>query len=106
MSQPIEALLNELKTGLKQLYADRLRGIYLYGSYAREEADAESDVDVLVVLDGLPSYGLEVDRTGSLISEVSLKYGISISRVFVSEHDWSSRLSPFLVNARAEAIPA
>jgi predicted nucleotidyltransferase len=106
MSQPIEALLDELKIGLQRLYGDRLKGTYLYGSYARGEADVESDVDVLVVLDDLPSYGLEVDRTGNLISGLSLRYGVSISRVFVSDRDWSSRKSSFLINARAEAVPA
>jgi uncharacterized protein len=106
MCQPIEALLNELKIGLKCLYGIRLRGIYVYGSYARDEADIESDLDLLVVLGDLPKYGLEVDRTGNLISDLSLKYGISISRVFVSDRDWSSRQSPFLINARSEAVPA
>ena len=106
MTRPIEALLADLKVGLELLYGDRLRGTYLFGSYARGEADAESDVDVLVVLEDLSNYGLEVDRTGSLVSDLSLKYGISISRVFVSDRDWSSRQSPFLINARAEAVPA
>jgi predicted nucleotidyltransferase len=106
MSPPIEALLDELKIGLQRLYGDRLKGTYLYGSYARGEADVESDVDVLVVLDDLPSYGLELDRTGNLISGLSLRYGVSISRVFVSDRDWSSRMSSFLINARAEAVPA
>jgi len=106
MNQPIGALLDELKMGLKHLYGSRLRGIYLYGSYARGEAEVESDLDLLVVLGDLPGYGVEVDRTGNLISELSLKYGISISRVFVSDRDWSSRQSPFLINARSEAVPA
>ena len=106
MNRPIEALLEELKIGLQRLYGDRLKGTYLYGSYARGEAGVESDVEVLVVLDDLPSYGLELDRTGNLISGLSLRYGVSISRVFVSDRDWSSRKSSFLINARAEAVPA
>ena len=106
MSETIRAILAELKAGLSQLYRDQLKGVYLYGSYARGEQDAESDVDVLIVLRQIGHYGAEVDRSGRLISTLSLKHGVSISRVFVSEQDWSNRVTPFLENAREEAILA
>jgi uncharacterized protein len=99
MSKTVETLLAELKSGLKGLYSERLRALYLYGSYARGKAGPESDLDVLIVLDQLDSYRAEVDRTSKLASDVSLKYGISVSRVFASERDWqkgggcSSRVS-------------
>jgi len=32
-------------------YLERILGIYLYGSYARKEADMESDVDILAITD-------------------------------------------------------
>jgi predicted nucleotidyltransferase len=38
MSQDeLELLLGELKSGLAELYGDRLCGVYLFGSYARGE---------------------------------------------------------------------
>ena len=40
----------------------------------------ESDVDILIVLDEIPSYAAEVDRTGKLIAALSLKYAASVSR--------------------------
>jgi predicted nucleotidyltransferase len=101
----LKTLLGELKKGLLQTYGTRLKGVYLFGSYARGEQRSESDVDVLIVLDCLDHYAVEVDRSGELISKLSLKYGLSISRVFVSEADWRHRETPFLINAREEAIP-
>lgn len=98
--------MTEFKQGLQALYGDRLRGLYLYGSYARGEADDESDVDVLVVLEEYARYCAEIERTSHLISSVSLKHGVSVSRVFVSEERWSHSDSPFLRNARDEAIAA
>jgi uncharacterized protein len=102
----VRTALRELEAGLASIYAERLRGVYLYGSYARGEADAESDVDVLIVLDRVDRYAAEVDRTSALISELSLKYDRSISRVFVSWDDWSGRETPFLGNARRDAVSA
>jgi predicted nucleotidyltransferase len=105
MNERIGTLVKELKRGLETLYGERLKGVHLYGSYARGEEDSESDVDILVILDQLDHYGAEVDRTGYLVSELSLKYGVSISRVFVSQQDWSDLETIFLSNAREEAIP-
>jgi hypothetical protein len=57
-------------------------------------------------LDRIDHYAAEVERTGPMISELSLKYGVSVSRIFVSQRDWSSGESPFLANVREEAISA
>ena len=106
MKDGIQNLLIELRTGLRQLYASRLKGVYLCGSYARGDQDGESDVDVLVVLDRVDHYCAEIDRSGYLASELSLKYGVSVSRVFLSAVDWANGETPFLTNVRAEAIAA
>jgi len=105
--EKLKQLLAELKAGLKGIYGARLKGLYLFGSYARGEQDAESDIDVLVVLDSFdPSYSAEVNRTGDLGSELSLKYGITVSKVYVKETDWTQKETPFLDNVREEAIAA
>jgi predicted nucleotidyltransferase len=106
MERDVAKLLGELEAGLKAVYSERLKGVYLFGSHARGDADPESDADVLVVLDRLERYAAELERTGPIISELSLKYGISVSRTFVSEREWLRGESPFLTNVREEAIPA
>ncbi len=99
-----ERLAAQLKEGLHRLYGERLKGVFLYGSVARAEAGEGSDVDVLIILYRIERYAAEVDRTGELISGLSLEYGVSISRVFVEERDWTQRSTPFLDRVRAEAV--
>ncbi|MEK7408221.1 MAG: nucleotidyltransferase domain-containing protein [Acidobacteriota bacterium] len=104
--EQLRNLLAELKTGLAALYGERMRAMYLYGSYARGEADPDSDVDLLIVLDRIGSYWGELKRSGPLASSLSLNYGSTVSLVFVSQRDWATRETPFLDNVREEAIAA
>jgi uncharacterized protein len=102
----IEELLAKLRRGLEHLYRERLAGIYLFGSFARGEATTGSDVDILIVLDEVTDYGREIEHTGHLVSDLSLDYDVSISRVFVSSSAWQHRDSPFLSNVREQARAA
>jgi uncharacterized protein len=98
-------LLKELKHSLVVLYGERLSDVYLYGSYARGEQDDQSDLDVMIVLDDYERYGEEIDTTSELASSFSLKYGVSISMVFLREQEWLEANTPLLRNARVDAIP-
>ena len=102
----VAELLEEVKSGLAALYADRLRGVYLFGSYARNEATPDSDVDLLIVLDTVDHYYGELERTAELVSDLSLRYDVSISRVFMPEDRWRSGESPFLLTVRQDALAA
>ena len=106
MSQrKLKRLLKELKTGLSVLYGSRLCGIYLFGSYARNDQDAESDIDIMIVLRDYEYYGAELDRSSVLISRLSLNYGVSVSTVFQRQQEWLEADTPLLRNVRMEAVP-
>jgi predicted nucleotidyltransferase len=45
MNEAIREVLARLRQGLAQLYGDRLKGVYLFGSHARGEADEEYDIE-------------------------------------------------------------
>ena len=106
MSIPLNDLLGELKSRLAGLYGARFKGLFLYGSYARGDQQSGSDVDVLIVVDRVDHYSAEIECTSKVVSELSLKCGLSISRVFLTESDWKNRDTPFLANVRQEAIAA
>jgi predicted nucleotidyltransferase len=98
--------MKELKEGLVRIYGDQLRAVYLYGSYARGDYHKSSDLDVMIVLENYESYGREIDRTGELTSNLSLEYGISISRVIMKEAQWKISNTPLLRNIRMDGVPA
>ena len=102
----VREILRRLRRGLQSIYGDRLKGVYLFGSYARREAGEESDIDVLIVLDRVDRYSEEIEWTSELVSDLSLSFGKSISRVFVSEKRWREENTMFFVNVRDEAVPA
>lgn len=104
--QILGLLLAELKQHLTLIYSSRLYGVFLFGSYARQQQDPESDLDVLIVLSDMNSYSEEIKATGEMISRLSLKYGVTISRTFIRETDWKTGDSPLLRNVRQEAIAA
>jgi len=106
MSENVQCLLSELRRGLADIYSVRLKGVFLFGSYARGDQEDESDMDILVVLNDYRSYGAEIDRTSELTSALSLKYRVSISTIFVRETEWRGGDTPLLRNVRQEAIPA
>jgi type I restriction enzyme S subunit len=106
MPVEIKKLLAELKEGLSQIYGDRLKAVYLFGSYARGDYSEDSDLDVMIVLSDYQNYGAEIDQSGELVSKLSLEYEISISRVIIKEIQWQESDTPLLRNVRAEGIPA
>ena len=87
---PLQALslLEELKARLDALYGGRIRALVLYGSYARHDAREGSDLDVAVVLEDFERAWLEIERTGPVVADLSLRYGITISLLPVRKVDW------------------
>jgi predicted nucleotidyltransferase len=55
-----EKILQGVKRRLEEAFGDRLQGLVLYGSEARGESDADSDLDFLVLLKGPVEYGEEL----------------------------------------------
>ena len=104
MHGTLGAILAQLRAGLEALYGPRLVHLLLYGSQARGEATVESDIDVLVVLQGSVDPGTEIARAGSLTASLSLQYNVVISCAFVAEERFRSGRSPFLLNIHREGV--
>ena len=73
-------ILSEAYEMCREIFGDKLKDAYLYGSYARGDYDEESDVDILITVDRPPE---EVYGRTSLVSHInsvlSLKYDVTVS---------------------------
>ncbi len=75
------------RKGLEVLYGPRLRGVYLYGSGARDELTPDSDIDIAVVLDEIPDRWAEHRRTSRLGADLSLEFNTVVLFFFTAEAD-------------------
>lgn len=102
----LQELLSKLRAGLETVYGQRLQGLFLYGSMARGDDQAGSDVDVLIVLNEVSHYFEELERTAQLISDLSLAYDVTVSRTLMSVERWRDGEEPFLTTVRQDATAA
>lgn len=65
--------------------------LVLFGSLVRGESEAESDVDLLIVLTEHPTYKMR-DRITSLLLDINLEYGTNLSALIVDRQTWDHGL--------------
>lgn len=100
-----KAALEDLKNGLKKTFDGC--DLVLFGSRARGEGDAQSDLDVLILVPGT------VDRTmREAINEISysieLRQDVVFGKIIRGKKEWSSRLSralPLHSTIEREGVP-
>lgn len=78
----------------------------LYGSEARGDARADSDVDLLILVDGDSMTLAEEEAITLPLYELELKTGISISPIVMLKKLWENRpfKTPFYINVMNEGI--
>lgn len=103
----INCLLAEVQTKMLEIFGLKLKKIILFGSYARKDADHESDIDILLLVDedtkNLKQYH---DRIVDVMVELSLKYGVvlSILEQDYEQFDKYAKFVPFYANVANEGI--
>lgn len=104
LPKDLRELLGRLDDGLADLYGERYRGLVIFGSYARGEADEGSDVDLLLLLDGEVNGWQEFLKVEPLSWPLSLESGYVLSVFPVNVEAYLEPRKPFLMNARKEGV--
>jgi uncharacterized protein len=99
-------ILEQLKQHLKQYYGDRFKHLILFGSQARNEATSDSDIDVMLVIEGIEQTSAPYDRISQFIADLCLEHDVLISCVMISNDIFQTRNTPLLLNVRREGIAA
>jgi len=107
-------VLARYRDALLARFPDQLQRLILFGSQARKDATAESDIDVLVVVSwgearlpgGFYAAPFSDPRWQAIVdtaSDISLEHGVYISPLVISErrfHEWS----PLITRVKEEGI--
>ncbi len=103
----IRSIINELVEKVSPIFGDRLKKVILYGSYARGDYDAESDVDVMFLVDKQEEeLRQDVKKVIKLETEIGLQYDVFIAPLLQSYEKFLKYLSvmPFYQNIEKEGI--
>lgn len=82
LKKNIEVILNEITNEYKTLFGNALKAVYLYGSYARGDFDAESDIDIVGIVDENAMHkdiNILNDDLIRFASDLGMRYDILIS---------------------------
>ncbi len=97
-------MLPEIKSRLEEAYGQRLRGVVLYGSQARGDARPDSDIDILVLLDGPVQDWVDLRRATDAIYPLILQHGVIIDAHPVDAELFDQKESPLYALAYREGI--
>lgn len=86
-------IVQEIADVMHKKYPDAL--IFLYGSEARGEARADSDIDLLILVDKNNITLNERMEMREPLYDIELNSGIQISPYFETVRNWNSRTTEF-----------
>lgn len=107
MPQTIDSLLLEYLSAVQKIYGSHLKSVILYGSYARGDYTAESDVDIMILVDLNED---EMEQYADALSELGFEYNVNhdiwimpVVKNIEHFHYWATAY-PFYKNVQKEGV--
>ncbi len=102
IDEKVNRIINEIRDELKSLYPD-FRGIYLFGSHARGDANDDSDIDLAIIFDRVIDWKFK-DDVRDLIIEKEIFYGVIIDSHFYRAQNLIDPETPLREHIKIEGI--
>jgi Uncharacterised protein family (UPF0158) len=99
-----EGVAHRVARDLERLYRERLRGVILIGPWARRDANPESELELLVVLDGIADRWEERRRMDKVLWRHSIRNDTVVTAVPVTDAELSRGGTPLLARAVSEGV--
>jgi len=103
-SQNIVPVLQQFKSDLQKLYGERFEKLILYGSYTRGNQHTESDIDLLLILNGMTSASNELYYANELITNYLLDYELLFSIIPTTADKFENMPNPLYYNIKREGV--
>lgn len=103
----IKIILNELITRVQPVFGGKLKRAILFGSYARGDYDAESDIDIMFIIDDDDESIKKYNNVLTKIEvDIDLKYNVVLSSIMQNEARFRKYLYalPFYNNVNTEGV--
>lgn len=107
-SQPeVRAIISQLRHRLTSIFPQEHFDVILFGSYARNDADDGSDIDVMFLVDSSRQTISEKHwQIGEAAAEVLLEHGVVVSPIVENRAYYyaNADLLPFFRNVKHEGV--
>ena len=107
MNEKTDTLLKTIYEKAKTVFGDKLKDVYLYGSYARGDYNENSDIDFLITVDAdNDEISSCRNRISKISSRLSLEYDLTFSVTVkpLEQFNRYSSILPYYQNVLKEGI--
>ena len=107
MPKSLDRILESYVNDVHTLYGDQLKAVILYGSYARGDAEPNSDVDIMILVELTEQ---EISEKGRQLSDMTFEYNfdhdLAIMPIVKNVDHFNKwlRAYPFYYNVKMEGV--
>jgi predicted nucleotidyltransferase len=99
-------LIERVKSALTNTYRERLKGVVLYGSEARGDSAPDSDIDLLILLEGEIELLKDVQKIVRALYPLQLEVLRLIHALPINVKDYEAGEYSLYRNTKKEGVPA
>lgn len=101
----IDTISRQMAQSYRSVYGNDIVAIYLYGSYAREDFDSESDIDITAIVKGNRiDLQNKLKQVWNLSADIGLENDVIVSPTVIpfDEFEKYEQILPYYRNIRKE----